>query len=67
MSEPTQTKLHNAATLMARRRDEKLGKRGLYLMGRRAARTKAEIYGPDWAVRAGKGEKLIPLPVKESE
>lgn len=62
MSNPT--KLTNAATMLARRRNELLGEDGLQRMGRKTARALKEKYGPDVYRRIRLG---LPLEPRNSE
>jgi hypothetical protein len=68
METPTQDELTQAASLLAQRRNRKLGSEGLSRMARSASRLKTELYGPDWAKKVQRGERLVPLPPQpESE
>jgi hypothetical protein len=59
--------ISNAARVLASRRAEKLGRRGLKEIAATATRTKMERYGDDVFKRIQRGEKLVPMPPQEDE
>jgi hypothetical protein len=58
MSNPTQ--LSNAGRMLAKRRAKKYSHDELSNMSKDATATKVERYGPGWAAKVQRGERLVP-------
>ena len=66
MSTTPTNELTNAGRTLVEYRNKKLGPEKLKRMAYLASLEKRRIYGDDWAVRAGRGEKLVPIDQQES-
>lgn len=62
----TPTTVTNAARMLAKRRVKQYGKQGMKEIAAKATATKIQKFGPEWAAKAGRGERLEPLTPRSS-